>query len=146
MAECAPDQTEHDQVDHDSQAIQQRLKDAKRAAERGGGSGKGKRISCPSSSRRDDDDDDDCRVIEVFDVMPISYAHAYLVSETTAGTSKPAAADRGKKRAAEELAAEMKKKIKKTSARKTSSARPAAVPSQLKQRPVGVGLDTSLLN
>ena len=75
----------------------------------------------------------------MFDVMPISYAHAYLVSETTAGTSEPAAADRGKKRAAEELAAEKKKKIKKTSARKPSSARPAAVPPRPKQRPVGVG-------
>ena len=125
-------------MDHDSQVIHQKLKDAERTVERGGGSGKGKRTSFPSVSLRDDDDDD-CRIIEVLDIMPISYAHAYLVSDTTAGASEPASADRGKKRAAEEPAAEKKKKLKKTLARKPSSIRSAAVPPRPKPRPVGVG-------
>ena len=75
--------------------------------------------------------------------MPISYAHAYLVLDTTAGASEPASADRGKKRDAEEPAAEKKKKkkkkIKKTTARKPSSTSSAAIPPRPKPRPVGVG-------
>ena len=45
VAECAPDRSEYDQLDHDSQVIHQKLKDATRAtehlAERGGGSSRG---------------------------------------------------------------------------------------------------------
>ena len=82
-------------------------------------------------------DDDDCRIIEVFDVMPFSYAHPYTVSDTSAGVGDSAAADRGKKRAAEEPAAEpKKKKVKKTASRKTSA---AYVPPKPKQRTVGTG-------
>ena len=143
MAECAPDRTEYDQVDHDSQVIHQKLKDATRAAERlaerGGGSTRGKRTtSCPSVSRPDDDDD--CRIIEVFAVMPFNYAYPYSVSDTLASAGESASTDKGKKRAAEEPAAEKKKKkIKKTSARNASSTSSAAVPPKPKPRAIGVG-------
>ena len=108
------DWTEADKEDRDSQAIYHRYKDAERAAERGSSSNRGKKAtSRPSTSRPDDDDD--CQVIEVFDVMPFSYAFPYTVSDTTAGAGDSAAADRGKKRTAEEPAAEPKqKRVKKT--------------------------------
>ena len=128
-------------MDHDSQVIHQKLKDAARSAERlaerGGGSTRGKRTtSCPSVSRPDDDD---CRIIKVLDVMPFNYAYPYSVSNTPAGAGESASTDRGKKRAAEEPAAEKKKKIKKTSGRKASSTSSAAVPPKPKPQAIGVG-------
>ena len=65
--------------------------------------------------------------------MPYSYAFPYTVSDTTAGAGDSAAADRGKKRAAEEPAAETKqKKIKKTT-------RKVYAPPKPKPKVVGTG-------
>ena len=132
MAEVAADRTETDREDLDSQALYQRYKDAEKAAEKASSSNRGKRTTFfPPLSQPDDDDD--CRIIEVLDVMPYNFAYPYDVSDTSAGAGDSAAADRGKKRAAEELAAEPKKKVKKTTARKTY------VPLKPKQRTVGTG-------
>ena len=142
VAECAPDRTEYEQVDHDSQVIHQKLKDAartaERLAERGGGSTRGKRqTSCPMVSRPDDDD---CRVIKVFDVMPLNYAYPYSVSDATASAGESAPAEKGKKRATEEPVAEAKRKrIKKTSGRRGSSSASAYAPPKPKPRSVGAG-------
>ena len=113
MAEVAADRTETDREDLDSQALYQRYKDAEKAAEKASSSNRGKRTTfCPPLSQPDDDDD--CRIIEVLDVMPCNFAYPYDVSDASAGAGDSAAADRGKKRAAEEPAAEPKtKKIKK---------------------------------
>ena len=137
MAECEEDRAEANKEDPDSQVIFQKLKDAARAAERGGGTARGKRpTSRPSASRPDDDDD--CQVIEVLDVMPYNYALPYTISDTPASAGESAAADKGKKRAAEEPAAETKKKkLKKTAARKGSST--AYAPPRPKPRAVGTG-------
>ena len=134
LADVGKDRAEADKEDRDSQAIYHRYKDAERAAERGSSSTRGKRATfCPSISQPDDDDDD-CRIIEVFDVMPFSYAFPHTVSDTTAGAGDSAAADRGKKRATEEPAAEpKKKKSKKTTSRKVY------VPPPPKSKVIGTG-------
>ena len=131
------DRTEADKEDQDSQALYQRYKDAEKAAEKASSSHRGKRTTfCPSMSRPDDDDD--CRIIEVLDAMPFSYAYPYTVSDTSAGAGDSAVTDRGKKRAAEESAAEQKKKkVKKTTSRKASSA--AYTPPKQKPRTVCTG-------
>ena len=68
--------------------------------------------------------------------MPYNFAYPYSVSDTPAGAGESAAADKGKKRAADEPAAETKKKkFKKTTARKGSST--AYVPLRPKPRTVG---------
>ena len=72
--------------------------------------------------------------------MPFNYAYPYSVSDTPASAGESVSTDRGKKRAAEEPAAEkMKKKIKMTSGRKASSTTSAYVPPKPKPRSVGVG-------
>ena len=82
---------------------------------------------------RPDPDDDDCQVLEVFAVMPFSYALPYTVSDTTAGAGDSAAADRGKKRAADAPASVPKQKKAKKTARKVYA------PPKPKQRVAGTG-------
>ena len=109
-----------------------------RLAERGGGSTRGKRTTSRPSVPRPDDDD--CQIIKVFDVMPFNYAYPYSVSDTPASAGESAPTEKGKKRAAEEPAAETKKKrIKKTSGRKGSSTSSTYAPPKPKPRSVGVG-------
>jgi hypothetical protein len=81
---------------------------------------------------RPDPDDDDCQVIKVFDPMPLSFTYPLRASENTASAKEPAA-DRGKKRAAEEAAVEPKqKKVKKTT-------RKVYAPPKPKQKTLGSG-------
>ena len=88
---------------------------------------------------RPDPNDDDCRIIKVFDPMPLNFTYPLCASDNTASAREPAA-DRGKKRAAEETAAETKKKkTKKTSGRRGSSSRTTYAPPAPKPRTVGTG-------
>ena len=80
-----------------------------------------------------DPNDDDCQIIDVLDPKPLKFAYPHCASETTASAKEPAA-DRGKKRAAEEPAAEPKqKKSKKVTSRKTY------VPPKPKEKVIGTG-------
>ena len=107
----APDRTDTDAVDPDS--LTNTLKPPRdHKPEVGADAGRSKGKSSASAPQKPDDGDEDCRIIEVYDVLPLSYA--YPTSLTSADTGGQATeSSRGTKRAADVPPKAKKKPAKK---------------------------------
>ena len=106
----APDRADTDAVDPDSLTnMPKPPKDLK--PEVGADAGRGKGKSSASVPEKPDDGDEDCQIIEIYDILPLSYA--YPKSSTSADTSGQAVEpSRRTKRAADASTKPKKKPVK----------------------------------
>ena len=103
-----PDRTDTDAVDPDSLTNTPRPpKDHRPEVSADAGRSKGKGTA--SAPQKPDDSDEDCRIIEVYDVLPLSYAYPpSIISADTGGQATESS--RGTKRAADDVPPKTKKK------------------------------------
>ena len=106
----APDRVDTDGVDPDS--LTNTPKPPKDLKPEVGADARGKGKSSASVPQKPDDDDEDCQIIEVYDILPFSYA--YPISSTSADTGgQVVQPSRGTKRSSEAPAKTKKKPAKK---------------------------------